>query len=170
MGGGLAIFSTKVSFFVNYKFMDFDGYRISKNGLIFKRNGAKVSISKQSRGYLQCRINGKKMYVHRLVALSFIDNPDRLPIVNHINGKKEDNRVDNLEWCSYSRNASHSAELNGGGYPIRPVIAKMIASGEIIKFKSMSEAARKLRIDKTQIHSVCNGNQLHTHGYEFKYC
>lgn len=67
-------------------------------------------------GYLTVCLSNKCYYkpvtVHRIVAKTFIDNPNNYPVVNHINGIKSDNRVENLEWCTSEYNTKH-AKLNG---------------------------------------------------------
>ena len=50
----------------------------------------------------------RRMLVHRLVAMTYIPNPDALPFINHLNGDTQDNRVDNLEWCDNKRNTKHA--------------------------------------------------------------
>jgi hypothetical protein len=102
---------------------NYEGYEISNLGNIKSlskkikcKNGFRITkekilkLKKTKGGYLslQLKNKGKHFLVHRLVALAFIHNPDNKPQINHINGIKNDNRVDNLEWCNQSENQIHA--------------------------------------------------------------
>lgn len=75
------------------------------------RKGTYINYSISADGYLRVNLSSggcKKCFgVHRLVAKAFIPNPDNLPVINHRNEDKTDNRVENLEWCGYAYNANY---------------------------------------------------------------
>lgn len=87
---------------------NFNNYRFYPDGTVIGPRGKPLKPDPNTTGYLRVTLskNGKikRIFVHRLVATIFVDNPDNLPHVNHINGNRQDNRAENLEWCTPSYN------------------------------------------------------------------
>jgi hypothetical protein len=71
------------------------------------------------KGYLRIKLTVKsksrRVMLHRLIAEAFIENPNNYPFVNHIDGNKKNNNLNNLEWCTQSQNCLHSVKMGTWG-------------------------------------------------------
>jgi hypothetical protein len=86
--------------------------RVSASGHSLKGKPRKLRMDKYGYLVVGLTLNGAMKYkkIHRLVAQAFVNNPDRKPQVNHINGVKTDNAPSNLEWCTTRENTAHARE------------------------------------------------------------
>lgn len=111
-------------------------------------------------------------YIHKLVAEAFIPNLNNLPIINHKDEDKHNNRVDNLEWCTdeYNlnygiRNKSISEAMINNPLQSKPVIC--VETGII--YPSMQEVERLLKIHNSHICDCCKGRRKRAGGYHWEY-
>lgn len=137
-------------------------YQISNLGNV--RKITKVVAGDNGTGYLTCRINQKHRYLHRLVAEHFIENNECLPTVNHKDKNRKNNRVDNLEWMSYSENNAHGQCQIYAGKSKRIPVLQYDKNGEFIKeWPCGKVAGETLKISITGITACCKG-KLKTSG------
>lgn len=124
---------------------------------------------------LDCEQKHKYRLVHRLLAQAFIPNPDNKPQVNHIDGIKDHNVLDNLEWVTNSENQIHAYQ-NGlnvhsdkSGRPKRAILQIDKDTNEVIRrFDSFSETEKEFKSYST-IRRCCIGSSRTAYGYKWKY-
>lgn len=134
-----------------------------------------LSLSSNQSGYLSVYLrasNGKdhRYTIHRLVAVAFIDNPNNYPCINHKDENKNNNCVDNLEWCSYSyNNAYGTARLRSRITRSRPVSQFTKEGVWIATYVTPAIAADILNCERHTIVRCCNKENKTALGYIWKW-
>lgn len=166
---------------------DIDGYeglyQVSNLGNVRSLNWRKRGIArnlylkKQNRGYLHVELakDGKRkaFTVHRLVANAFLENPNGHPIINHKDENKQNNNVENLEWCSISYNVRYSMEKRQTakyGRRLDLKIDQFDKDGNFLKRWPNSRAIHvETKMSDWSISECCRGNRKTAHGFIWRY-
>lgn len=138
-----------------------DRYEVSNLGNIaslkFAR-GSERKLLKQSVntwGYSQVTLSKDKKKtnktVHRLVAEAFIDNPNNLPQINHIDENKCNNRWDNLEWCDSEHNVNYGSRLSRVSNTLKKPVIATLSDGTEEYYESLKDAAEALGLSHSSI-------------------
>ncbi len=134
----------------------YKSFFISENGEIFSKRG-KLQGQLDKRGYLTYHLysHGRKAG-HRLVAETYIPNPDNLPQVNHIDEDKTNNKIENLEWVSNADNAHHSSFI---------WTILHIESDEVFVIKNLKKWARENNLSQGTLRMTLDGKRKQHKGY-----
>ena len=152
-------------------------YEVSNQGRVKSIGYGKERILKpgiNTQGYLQvvlCK-NGEKnnCVIHRLVAQTFIPNPDNLPEVNHKDEDKTNNSVLNLEWCDRKSNCNYGNRNKRISEKRSKPVLQYTKSGEFVKeWKSATDVQRTLGYLHNNISNCCNGKRKSAYNYIWKF-
>lgn len=153
-----------------YQVSNFGRVKSLKNGRWGTGKERILKATDDGWGYLQinlCKNRKRENFkVHRLVAESFIENPNNLPEVNHIDENKTNNRVENLEWCTNAYNINYGTR----NQRIAKALSKRVLcvdTGDI--FPSTHEVQRKFGYSIGNISNCCNGKRKTAYGYTWRY-
>ena len=97
--------------------------------------------------------------IHRLMGETFLPNPENLPIVNHKDEIKTNNKLGNLEWCTYSHNNKHSAHKQYGTYELKSPL------GKIVEVKGLQQFAKDNNLTYQNLQKVIKGERNHHKGW-----
>ena len=143
-------------------------YKVSNYGRIINKQNIILKCHKCKTGYIVFGMGKRLKYLHTMVANAFLEKKPNTTIVNHKDGNKSNNHVDNLEWVTVSENNIHAIET-GLKKSIRK-IAQYDSENKLIKiYISATEAAKELNVDNSTILNACNNNYKSKFGYNLKF-
>ena len=161
------------------EFKDIEGfenlYQISNLGNVKSlniRKGRILKPTKDKKGYLVVELCNTKeckrkvCKVHRLVAQAFIENPQNLPQVNHIDEVKTNNAASNLEWCTNEYNINYGTRTERSA---KKRSKQVLCTETNVIYPSIKEAAIQTGINDSDICRCCTGKRKTAYGYTWKY-
>ncbi len=144
-------------------------YQISSFGRVKNKGTGEILKPSKSGAYRHIELRygiNRNFLIHRMVAEAFIPNPFNLRCVNHIDENKENNHVDNLEWCTYQYNTTYGK----GSLQRNSKIIQYDMAGNALKiWESIKEASENLGIKYQNISACCRGKKKSSCGYMWSY-
>ena len=149
-------------------------YEISDTGVVRRKsNHSVITGSVNSYGYrvIRLRYMGKNydFKLHRLLADYFILKPTNYDCVNHRDGDKLNNSLDNLEWCNHTMNAQHAREQLSLDFSRKAVVQSTLDGKLIAVWASSKIAARYIGGEQMLISACCKGTATTAYGCKWKY-
>ena len=154
----------------------FENYLITKTGEIYScKTGKYMKNHTDKQGYLYTMLTNEKGQLchkknHIAVAEAFLPNLDNLPLVNHLDGNKQNPSVDNLEWDTYSGNTQHAYDNGLIRKNWKPMVRIDPGTMEQVYFRNVTEAVQETKnASQTGISKACNGRSKTHAGFLWKY-
>ena len=156
----------KIEGFENYEVSNLGKVRNIKSGRIIKpqlnRNGYLMHLLYENN-------KQKHLYLHRIIAIAFIDNPEKKPQVNHIDENKLNNDLSNLEWCTVRENLIHGSRTKRVAEKLSKKVIQLDLNDNVLnEFESMKQAERETGVLVGNISSCCNGKTKSAGGYKWR--
>jgi len=149
-------------------------YRVSNYGDVIRiTNEKKLTPVDNGRGYMMIHLSKnnkkKKFFIHRLVAIHFIDNPLNKRCVNHIDGDKKNNTVFNLEWSTHKENDTHARSNGLLNIKVPVVMMDKETNKTLSVFESITQAYKETGVYGSNISKACKGGLNSAGGYKWRY-
>ena len=142
-----------------------------------------LTLKDQNRGYVQVNLGARTFSVHRLVAEAFIPNPQGLPLIDHLDEDKTNNKADNLEWCDHKENTrrwmvNHPGVLNAPRHSRKrrtphknqgAILQIALDGTEVRKWENAVSVRQEMGWSDWSIIECCRGNRKTAYGYKWQF-
>ena len=156
------------------KIEGFEKYEVSNLGRVRNiKSGRMLKPHLNHNGYLKHHLyrhdKQKELFLHRIIATAFIDNPGKKPQVNHIDENKLNNDLSNLEWCTGRENLVHGTRTKRVAEKLSKKVIQLDLNDSVLnEFESMGQAERETGVPIGNISSCCNGKRKSAGGYKWR--
>ena len=156
-----------------FQIKDFPDYYITDAGDVYSRIGngrfrkLKPNNNIVNEYLFVCLGRGKKKYIHRLVYEAFVGFSNNKKIINHKNGNKKDNRLENLEECDHTYNLIYA--YYHGQRKLKPVVQLTLNGMILNEYETAKEAYEKTGVSRSCICNCCKGKRKSAGGYQWQY-
>lgn len=150
-------------------------YKVSNKGRLYSiKRKRKMNPTTSKNGYKRVKLytNGKfkTVFVHRIVATAFLDNPENYPVVNHLDENKLNNNVENLQWCTQKQNVNHGTGQQRRTEAVKMLVKQYTLDGQYIAtYKSAVDLQELYGFHQSAISRVCRGERKTAYKYIWKY-
>lgn len=152
----------------------FENYEVSNLGKVRNIKSGRILKPQLHRdGYLRYNLwknnKQKNLFLHRIIATAFIDNPGKKPYVNHIDENKLNNDLRNLEWCTARENNMHGTRTKRASEKHSQKVVQLDLNDNVLNvFKSMRQAGQETGVFASNISKCCNGKIKSAGGFKWR--